>query len=441
MIAVAGCGGAGTTASPVDDGGPVSPGGDAGGAAPPNDASADAAPTDGASPSAPRVLHTVITGTHRAIPGQMFGGWGPHLGHLVRRAGGELWFVDDACEATGPTACDVNVNRRVDAFSFDEGTRTFGKRGAVALSGVQQNTATIARGGVFHTYGVDTAQSRLTECTLDPAAVAAWACRTIPIALPAQTNYVGAAVSPEGHKLVWATTVSDGGGGTFHWFADYGGGFNGPRTGAVGGFNDASYAHASFLGGAQKGRFVLHAQLVGGLAPNWTFHAAVADGDVGTANAVAFTLLAGAAGDPLVSTNDVLVDPLTNDAHLLARSRAGDAVYLFRPSGGPWSGPLAVFPKSFRARLSLLASGHLAVVHQTQRGVAVKLAPRTARAPGAPADWSAAALVPLALPAGYEAPIAIYTEEATYQGAAPPAVSFALVGKNEREVLYVRVDP
>lgn len=440
-MSLAACGDAGTTATPTDDGGAPSPLAEAGGGSASTDAGADALTPEGGSPSAPRVLHTVITGTHRAIPGQMFGGWGPHLGHLVRRAGGELWFVDDACEATGPTACDVNVNRRVDAFSFDEGARTFRKRGAVALSGVQQNTATIARGGVFHTYGVDTAQSRLTECTLDPAAVAAWACRTIPIALPAQTNYVGAAVSPDGHKLVWATTVSDGGGGTFHWFADYGGGFNGPRTGAVGGFNDASYAHASFLGGAQKGRFVFHAQLVGGLAPNWTFHAAVADGDVGTANALAFTLLAGAANDPLVSTNDVLVDPVTNDAHLLARSRAGDAVYLFRPSGGAWSAPRAVFPKSLRARLSLLASGHLAVVYQTPQGVAVKLAPRTARAAGAPVDWSVVPVVSLGLPSAYASPIAIYTEEATYQAAAPPAVSFALVGKNEREVLYVRVDP
>jgi hypothetical protein len=26
----------------------------------------------------------VITEEHRSVPGAMFGGWGPHLGHMVR---------------------------------------------------------------------------------------------------------------------------------------------------------------------------------------------------------------------------------------------------------------------------------------------------------------------------------------------------------------------
>jgi hypothetical protein len=84
-------------------------------------AAADASP-------APRIVVTPITTSHRAIPGQMFGGWGPHLGHLVRASGGELFFVDDACEAQGPTACDVNRNTRLDAWAFDEATRTWKKR-------------------------------------------------------------------------------------------------------------------------------------------------------------------------------------------------------------------------------------------------------------------------------------------------------------------------
>ena len=39
----------------------------------------------------------MITSTHRFAPGAMFGGWGPHLGHLVRLPSGQLFWVDDAC--------------------------------------------------------------------------------------------------------------------------------------------------------------------------------------------------------------------------------------------------------------------------------------------------------------------------------------------------------
>lgn len=38
-----------------------------------------------------------ITTEHRFIAGKMFGGWGPHLGHLARTSAGEPWFVDDTC--------------------------------------------------------------------------------------------------------------------------------------------------------------------------------------------------------------------------------------------------------------------------------------------------------------------------------------------------------
>ena len=48
-----------------------------------------------------------ITGEHRAIPGAMFGGWGPHLGHLVH-ASRPLW-VDDLCSPNVAGDCDVNI--------------------------------------------------------------------------------------------------------------------------------------------------------------------------------------------------------------------------------------------------------------------------------------------------------------------------------------------
>ena len=129
----------------------------------------------------------------------------------------------------------MNVNRRIDAFRL--AATGWERRASVALpAGVQQNTGTIVTGDSFATYGIDTVASRPVECVLVPTTLAS-SCTTVPVALPARTNYVGAAIAPSGTKLVWATTVADGGGGSFHWMANYGAGWNGPRSGAVGGYN------------------------------------------------------------------------------------------------------------------------------------------------------------------------------------------------------------
>lgn len=444
LIGVAACGDDAETAAapPVittpAEGGGGGPGADAAAAL---DGTAPEAGVDAAA-QAPKVTTRIITTTHRAIPGVMFGGWGPHLGHLVRRANGELWFVDDACDPTGPDACNVNVNRRVDALRL---TATgWEKRASVALpAGVQQNTGTIVTADTFASYGIDIAAARAVECTLDPTTLAS-SCANIPIALPASTNYVGAAIAPSGTKMVWATTVADGGGGSFHWMADYGGGWNGPRTGAIGGYNDASYINVAFYGGARKSEVALHAQLVSGLAPNWSFFGAVGAVDTATSNAVAFALLAAApapAADPIESTNDVLVDEATNDTHLFARTKSGAAAYFFRPNGGAWSGVLAAIPASYRARLVHLADGRIVLVHsQGGKGLAIRVAPAS-RAAGQPIAWSALPDLPIALPVGYANLYAIYAESRSYARPAPPTLDVALVADaRENEVLHVHVD-
>ena len=47
-----------------------------------------------------------ITNTHRYDPGKMFGGWGSHLGHLLRAPDGSLWFADDTGN-DNPTENDI----------------------------------------------------------------------------------------------------------------------------------------------------------------------------------------------------------------------------------------------------------------------------------------------------------------------------------------------
>lgn len=418
---------------------PAGDAGDAGDAGAPDAAVTDAgAVATDAAPGAPVVTSVVLTTSHRAVPGKMFGGWGPHLGHLVRRPGGELWFVDDACDASTP--CDVDKNGRLDAFRL--GAAGWERRAQIALpTGVQQNTGTIAAGDAFESYGVDVLASRIVRCRLEPAAPGSASCAQVPVALPPSTNYVGAAVSPDGWKVAWATTVKDGGGGTFHWLVDYGGGWNGPRTGGIGGYNDASYVNVAFGGGAQKTRMLTFAQLVSGLAPNWTFRGAVGDVDTATSDAVTFALLAPSGNDPIASTNDVVVDPASNDAHLVARSEAGAAVLYFRPSGGTFGAPVAAIPGAYRARFVPLADGRLVLVYgKNGVGLFVRVAP-AGRPAGAAVAWGALPEIPIALPAGYASLYAIYPESPSTQRVLPTTLDVALVGSvRENEVLHVHVE-
>ena len=435
-FALAQCGSDGTGAACVD----CDAGADAivdaaadGGADATADASADA--------HVASATTAVISKTHRYIAGAqgMFGGWGPHLGHLVRSKEGDLWFADDSCDDSGAGACDVLVNRRLDYHRFANGAWTRAKSQPLP-SGVQQNTGTIVDGASLATYGVNTSTSRFSECRFVTATMVA-SCSDVPIALASGTNYVGAAISPAGYKVVWATTVQDGGGGSFGWIVDYGGGFNGPRTGPIGGYNDASYIHAAFYGGARASEIAMHAQLVSGLAPNWTFTGAVGDVDTASSNAVTFAVLAPAGSDAAISTDDIAIDPATNDAHMIARTQSGAAAYYFRAAGKSWGAPSFVLPKVYRARLIVLEDGRLALVYGPNgKGLAYRIA--AMRAPGVAVDWAATPEVALTLPNGYANVYAIYTEAAVYQRAFPKTLNVAIVGDaNQREVLHVAIDP
>jgi hypothetical protein len=242
---------------------------------------------------------------------------------------------------------------------------------------------------------------------------------------------------------VWVTNVKDGGGGQFQWFANYGGGWNGPRTGDIAGYNDASYIHVAFGTGARKNEMLLHVQFVTGLAPNWAFYGAVGAIDLGTGNAASWAnaLAPAKANDPIISTDDVAIDPVTNDAHLFARTQKGDAVYYHRPAGGTWSAPLATLPSSFRARLVFAKDGTLYVVYgPSTRGLAWRASP--ARTAGQPVDWTALAEHVADLPAGYAAIQAIYPDSSVYQSTGVTALRVAVVGADrQNEALFVEVGP
>ncbi len=373
----------------------------------------------------------VITDDHRAIPNVMFGGWGPHLGHLLRAAGA-LYWVDDVCtQAT----CDVNHDLAVGVFRRDGAQWT--DLGETALPGdVQQNTGSLALGGVLHSYGIDVTNEVVVDCSYDTVA-ATRGCTSLPVTLPASSNYIGAAVSPQGADLVWWTEVKDGGNGAFDYVVNYGGGWNGPRSGPIGGYNDASYIDIAF--DAVTEDFTMLGELVSGLAPNWTFTGGIGAGNLTTTDAVTWALdLAAPTGDSVESTGDVFIDPTTDDAHLLAQATSGRPIYYFRPKGGAWSAPLYLIDNGYRARFVPVAGGLALVYSVAGSGLAYKLAP--ALTAGTAVDWAQLPAHAIPLPSGYDTIYAIYPEATIYQTAPPDEIHVAVVGADRQwEALHVGI--
>src|SRR5262249_52735806 len=152
-------------------------------------------------------------------------------------------------------------------------------------------------------------------------------------------------------------------------------------------YNDASYVNIGFR--TDTTAFTMLAELVSGLAPNWSFLGAVGEGDLATTNAVIWAnALAAPAGDTVETSDDIFVDPVTNDTHLFARTGSGASAYYFRPKGGVWSGALAMLPNATRVRFSQAPSGLAITYAGSGTGLLWRLAP--APAAGKPAAFDAA---------------------------------------------------
>jgi len=393
--------------------------------------------------AAPIVSTAVITNRHRFIDGVMFGGWGPHLGHLVRSAasqggGDTLWLVDDYCAQPGDSGagCDVQHDHTIGYFELTPSGWL--ERHTVSIPGqVQQNTGTIAsaNGSTIHSYGVDVGGSILRECSYE-ATSGPLGCISLPFSLGPSSNYIGAAISPQGYRVVWWTGVVNGGGGSFHYIVDYGGGWNGPRSGGAAGYNDASYINIAFGSGAESNKLTMHVQLVSGVAPNWSFLGAVGYGDLSTTDPVSWAnVLAPLGADPMISTNDIWVDPASNDTHLVARSKTGSAVYFHRPKGGNWSPPSHEQKGAYRARF-LVSAGRLMLLYGKRGGgLGYRVAAAADRKAGSPINWGALAEQSVTLPAGFGNVVAIYPESPAYQTAAANQFHAAVVGATEQNIV------
>jgi hypothetical protein len=370
-------------------------------------------------PSIPTVTMELVTDENRRHV-EMHGGWGPHLRAPMLDATGVLWFAYDG----GPSVLEnttIHYARRGDA-----GWETVASQ--PHTPGVQQNAAHVLRSGFILTYAVDIAQHWIEECYFDTTDHAYAACNAVqiggPYSTPESSNYVGAALGPAGETIVWFTVVGNGGGtGSFVYTYDYGGGWNGPITTTLPGWNDIGYVRASFRG---PSRIALLGQGYAGAYPMGEYTAGIDELDF--ADMATFeALLPPPPAGQVRSSADVWIDPITGDTHALAQL-AGTLTYHHLPAGEAWSDhlePVATLEELSIARLLHADGGPLALVGSGVAGLQARWAD-----PSGPIDWATAQSLPIEIPAeGFDSPSGIHVMRPEYQSAPVTGLHFAVCGQ------------
>ena len=282
----------------------------------------------GASPPAAQVEYRecTITDQHRFQEGAMSGHWGHHLGHLVRTATNGLWFADDSGN-------DVNETETVRYYQLT-GDTTWVFRAEVNNYGtVQQNTATVAVGDTLYSYGVDISGPALVQTWLKTTTMESRSHRFKYI--DPSTNYIGAAVSPQGDRIVWWTQVVYGGSPCW-WNYTY---WNGTTWSQViktpiTDFVDFSYVLATF---SDDSTFHVAGEALGGSINDgqttWTY--ALGTGNVVLGHPMTdFEVLPGAN----LTACDIWFNDRTDDLHIIGNGVGGRLTYYHRHLDGTWPG-------------------------------------------------------------------------------------------------------
>ncbi len=354
----------------------------------------------------------------------------------MRAADGSLWFAYDG----GPSVLantTIHYARRDADGTWDDAVSQ------ARAAGVQQNAAHVMSGNVILTYAVNTGASLLEECYLDVTDLDNRACNTVtiggPYSTPPNSNYVGAALDPNGARVVWFTVVGAGGGvGDFIYTYNFGGGWNGPVVTTLPGYNDMAYVRASF---AAPNTVSWLGQAYTGQYPNGEY--GIGARDVSLGQPADFVTLGPALGvdETVRSAGDIWVDPDSGDTHAFARVDHATHYYV-RPAGESWADhaePVDVLESVLQARFSTANDGHLMVLTSGGEGLVLRWAE-----PSVDIDWNAAPSVEVIVPTeGFAAPSALYTAGAEYQTAPVDSHDFAVCGQYEvadHEVWYVRVE-
>lgn len=381
---------------------------------------------------------------NRHYDGIMYGGWGPHLRPILRDSSGALWHVVDA----GP---DVYNNDSLLYYRFNG--LSWALAGTQAqIGGVQQNAQSILVDDVIHVFGNSIVAPRHVEdCTFDTIGRVAGTCGRIeiastPLVLPPSANYIGAAVGPDGTRIVWWTEVGSGGTGMWSYVHDAGAGWTAPVVSDIGDYDDFSYVFVAFVDATH---LLLGGEVVGGLDPDASnLHAAIARLTLG-APLGPLTVLRADVSESLEAVEDVWLEPVSQTFHIAAHDYQADRVAWFAIPANWTDGvePLAagIFVDAFRARFVETVAGSLHLVVGAEDGEispSVRVFDSTVTDAQLAIDWASAPQRTLTMPAtnGWEWPSAIYVESPTKQTTALGGANFAFTGVspgNDNEIWHV----
>jgi hypothetical protein len=362
-----------------------------------------------------------ITDKHRFQEGFVGGFWGHHLGHMVRTRTQGLWYVDD-------TGNDVNTNPAINYHHFD-GTQWTLVKTLANPSTIQQNDASLAVGDTIYSYGVNVVGGYIEEAICDAKTNIAVYNRKIRSILPPDplpvnyggVNYIGAAVSPSGTRVVWWTTAVDKGGPS-EWVYMYntGSGWSNSIVSKIPA-NGFSYVFASFVNDSV---FYVGGELPGGTAPNWTY--AVGAGKVVLGSPIVdFTKMKGAN----VAVNDLWVNRSNGDAHLFTYGSYGAIGYFYKPANGVWSDTVTLVGTGTVSRWRFIDSpdGNLYLI-LSQGGFKMMVIPKSSIS--GKIDFSGLPMIPINSDDGFTASYAIWPEVREYQTTPVGGVNFAYPGND-----------
>jgi hypothetical protein len=371
----------------------------------------------------------LITSTHRRDivgPEQMFGGWGPHLGHLLKTTGtpGDVWFADD-------TGSDVLTNPGIDYYKLVGGTWQFKGTNLFGNSGnVQQNSASImTNGNMILSYATTNDTKLLLECYFYTV-YDYKSCNVVQnIALGPNPNYIGAAISPSGTtRVVWWSNQVDGAGDIRYIYNTNGTGWNGPYTTSVAPYNDFAYATVWF---SSENTFHILGQTVTGTSQNWQLFSLYGAATVGSPITVKkdfknFSTLEQS------SSNDIFVDNY-GGRHILLRSFKPNTelVYVYISPSDVVSPPVLLAYGSY-ARFVLTSTTAYFVHADVYGGIKIRATPFSGI--NGPINWGVIS------PTSYLAEVfdALYTESRSYQFAPVTNINMGLNPQlRQNEVLQV----
>lgn len=367
-----------------------------------------------------------VSDKHRFQEGFVGGFWGHHLGHMVRTSTQGLWYVDD-------TGNDVNRNPAINYHHFD-GTKWTLSKTLANPSTIQQNTATMAVGDTIYSYGVNIVGGYIEEAVFDPKTNTAVYNRKIR-SIGYNTNYIGAAVAPNGTRVVWWTMVVNNNGPSdwvymYHTAAGWS-----PSIVTKIPANDFSYNFVSFVNDSV---FYVGGEVPGGSAPNWIF--GVGAGKVTLGSPISgFTMIKGSN----IAANDMWVNRANGDAHLFTYGPYGTIGYFYKPADGVWSDSVSLVEVGNVSRWRFIDSpdGNLYLI-MSQGGFKYMVIPKSTIK--GKIDFGGLPVLPINSDDGFTGSYAIWPEAREYQTTPVGGINFAYPGNDyaySRLLRHVAIAP